>query len=299
MSGPMNDRPEDLPEDLDALRREIDEIDDSLHQGLMRRTELVHRIAEVKERDATANGDGAVYLRPGREAALLRRRLDRHAGELPRAVIARIWREMIGAFGQLQKPLRVLVHAPSKSVGYWDLARNHFGSIASMSMHVSAQRVLTEVANSKSAIGILTEPEEDEQQPWWPHFVLGVDAGVQVIARLPFFASATGRFEDLSALVVAPFAAEPSGDDVSLIVVETSELSRAWLSGRLAEVGFDNQIIVGCGGEDGTQRLHLVQIKGFVAKSDARIGALQQKSDGAVQRIGLLGAYATPLGQLD
>ncbi len=37
MSGPMNDRPEELPEDLDALRREIDEIDDSLHQGLMRR----------------------------------------------------------------------------------------------------------------------------------------------------------------------------------------------------------------------------------------------------------------------
>ena len=89
---------------------------------------------------------------------------------------------MIGAFGQLQKPTRVLVHAPSKSVGYWDLARNHFGSIASMSMHVSAQRVLTEVANSKSAIGILTEPEEYEQQPWWPHFLLGGDAGVQVIA---------------------------------------------------------------------------------------------------------------------
>lgn len=295
----MNDRPEDLPEDLDALRREIDEIDDSLHQGLMRRAELVHRVAEAKQRDAPANGDGTVYLRPGREAAVLRRRLDRHAGSLPRAVIARIWREMIGAFGQLQNPLKVLVHAPSKSVGYWDLARNHFGSIASMSMHISAERVLTEVANTKSAIGILTEPEEDEPRPWWPHFVLGAGAGVQVIARLPFFASATGQFEDLSALVVAPFAAEPSGDDVSLIIVETSELSRAWLNGRLAEVGLDGRIVAGCGGEDGTQRLRLVQIKGFLAKTDPRLAALQQKSDGAVQRVALLGAYATPLGQLD
>ena len=299
MSGPMNDRPEDPPENLDALRREIDEIDDSLHQCLMRRAKLVHRIAAAKERDSSANGEGTVYLRPGREAAVLRRRLDRHDGDLPRAVIARIWREMIGAFGQLQNPLHVLVHAPAKSVGYWDLARNHFGSIAAMSMHVSAQRVLTEVANTRSAIGILTEPEEDEPRPWWPHFMFGGDAGVQVIARLPFFASSTGRFEDLSALVVAPFAAEPSGDDVSLIVVETSELSRAWLSGRLAEAGFDGQIIAGCGGDDGTQRLHLVQAKGFVDKSDPRLAALQQKSDGAVQRVGLLGAYATPLGQLD
>jgi hypothetical protein len=45
--------------------------------------------------------------------------------------------------------------------------------------------------------------------------------------------------------------------------------------------------------------LHLVQAKGFVDKSDPRLAALQQKSDGAVQRVGLLGAYATPLGQLD
>ncbi len=295
----MSDQMNEHPEDLDALRREIDEVDDRLHQCLMRRAELVHRIALTKKQRASADGNDTVYLRPGREASVLRRRLDRHDGELPRAVIARIWREMIGAFGQLQHPLQVLVHAPSKSVGYWDLARNHFGSVVSMSMHISAQRVLTEMASTKSAIGILTEPEEDEPRPWWPHFVLGGDAGVQVIARLPFFASATGKFEDVSALVVAPFAAEPSGDDISLIVVETSELSRAWLSDLLVQVGIDGRIISRQSGEDVTKRLHLVQIQGFVASTDPRMAALQQRSDGAVHRVQLLGAYATPLGQLD
>ena len=285
--------------DLDTLRREIDEVDDRLHRTLIERAELMQRIVAAG-RNRAANDDGnAVFMRPGREAEMLRRRLAEHNGTMPAAVVARVWRELIGTAGQQQEPLRVLVHAPSKSVGYWDLARNHFGSVARMSMHTSAQRVLTDVAEGDGAVGMLTLPEENEPNPWWPHIMGGDEARLQVIARLPFFASATGRFEDLAALVVAPFAPEESGDDISLIAIQASDLSRARVGDLLAGAGFDGRIISSFDPGHGADRLHLVEIPGYVSKTDPRIEALAQASEKEIQRVVALGAYALPLGQLD
>ncbi|HYZ32124.1 MAG TPA: chorismate mutase, partial [Crenalkalicoccus sp.] len=61
---------------LAALRAEIDTLDDALHDLLMRRAGVVARLAASR-----AKGD-APALRPGREAAVLRRLLARHAGPL-------------------------------------------------------------------------------------------------------------------------------------------------------------------------------------------------------------------------
>lgn len=291
---------DDLPDqDLDALRREIDEIDDRLHDQLIQRAETLQRIAAAKAAMADGGVGASVYVHTGREANVLRRRLARHRGPLPAAVVARIWREMIGASDQIQSPVRVLVHAPAKSVGYWDLARNHFGSVARMSMHVSAQRVLTEIAEGADAVGLLALPEEDDPDPWWTHILGGEEARVQVIARLPFFASATGQFEDLATLVVARFGPERSGDDVSLLAAETTDLSRARLLGLLEQAGLPARFLASHGGENGAARLHLVEIDGYVNKTDARIEALSQSAAPDVERVVALGAYARPIGQLD
>ena len=59
--------PEESP--LAALRDEIDEIDDTIHDLLMRRMALANRISETKR----ARGATGALLRPAREAAILRR----------------------------------------------------------------------------------------------------------------------------------------------------------------------------------------------------------------------------------
>src|SRR3546814_11677568 len=51
---------------LDDLRRQVDEIDDAIHDLLMRRAKLGESIGLVK-------GDGRATLRPEREAQILRR----------------------------------------------------------------------------------------------------------------------------------------------------------------------------------------------------------------------------------
>ena len=80
---------------LDQLRREIDAIDDDLHRLIIRRSEVVGRIALAK---ASNGGGGTVALRPGREAVVLRRLLERHTGPFPAAALVRLWRELMGAF---------------------------------------------------------------------------------------------------------------------------------------------------------------------------------------------------------
>ena len=72
-----------MPSDaaIDDLRRQIDEIDTRLHDLLMRRSSVVAEIGTLKG----SNGNG--YFRPGREAAILRRLVERHQGSLPKATV--------------------------------------------------------------------------------------------------------------------------------------------------------------------------------------------------------------------
>src|SRR6185437_12724944 len=74
---------------LEDLRRRIDEIDDQIHDLLMRRAELVEAIGNSKK------SENAPVLRPGREARILRRLVARHRGRLPRSVLVRLWRELL------------------------------------------------------------------------------------------------------------------------------------------------------------------------------------------------------------
>ena len=97
-----------MPSDQDSLadlRRQIDDIDVAIHDLLMKRTEVAQRIGAVK-------GENSVYMRPGREAVVLRRLIARHRGALPDALIVRIWREIFAAVTALQGPLAVAVYAP-------------------------------------------------------------------------------------------------------------------------------------------------------------------------------------------
>jgi len=120
---------------LDDLRRQIDGIDDALHDLLMRRAEIAERIGKLKSDNA--GGAPAVFLRPGREAIVLRRLVARHRGALPKAVLVRLWRELVSALLRLQGPFAVAVQGAGHGPGCWELARDHFGSLTPITAHES------------------------------------------------------------------------------------------------------------------------------------------------------------------
>lgn len=263
-------------DELASLRAEIDTLDNSLHDLLMRRAEVVSRLAQSRAKGAT------IPLRPGREARILRRLLARHAGPLPGGAIIRLWREIFASSSALQGKLTVAAYVSGPGTALARLAREHFGTATQIRNHPSSARALATVTSGEAALAVLPMPEESEspETAWW----VSLDAPrLQVIARLPFFGPAQP-----AALVVAPIAPDASGEDRSLLRVEApEEMNRARLHAALDAAGLTPRTLLLRRSGDVVQAL--ADMDGFVTSDDPRLAAVKGV------RVVTLGAYAVPM----
>ncbi len=280
--------------DLDDLRRQIDQIDADLHDKIVQRIALIDQIAQAKQ----LQGNEASAMRPNREAEVVRKLAGRHQGQLQTATVIRIWRELINGATALQGPLSIAVCAPARSVGYWDMARNHFGSSAPMTLHTSPSVVLRMVDDEPGAIGLLPFPQSGEENPWWPALASQANdqAGPRVIWRLPFFASPTGRFEQLEALAVAKLTPEASGQDATLVMVETDQdVSLARVVDELGKCGLAAHPLAVHEQAPTDLRLQLIELDGLVGHEDPAMAAFHEKMGEGLSRVAILGAYPKTL----
>ena len=284
-----------MPTELDALRRQIDEIDTALHDLVQQRTAIVERIGKAK-------GAGkALALRPGREAMVLRRLLGRHTGSFPRGALVRLWREMISAVTTLQGPFTITVCVPDEKRGFWDMARDHFGVQVPMRRHTTAARVLADIAEDPNAVGMLPLPFEGDAQPWWPALASNEKTTPQIVARAPFFRTDNPRTEGLSALVVARLTPEPSGEansklDRSLLVLESStDVSRSRIASALKAAKLPAFTSAIRREVNGGGALYLIELPVFIIAGDPRLAALEQALATPDARLTPVGAYAVPV----
>ena len=267
---------------LDALRREIDRIDDGLHDLLMRRTEIVAAIRAAKS--------GGVAFRPGREAQILRRLVARHRGPFPPLTLVRIWREIMGAMVRLQGPFTAAILADAE--GYDALVRGEYGAGTPIMTVPSAARALGAVHDGTASVAILPLPGEpmadSAERPWWAH-LLGGD-GPRIIARLPF-ASLSPQVE---ALAVAKLEPGETGEDRSFLGFETAEeVSRTRLIELVRGAGFaPSSLAAWRDVEGGRLWLHFVEVDGYVAAGDPRLARLTEA--GEARAVQTLGGYAVP-----
>lgn len=283
---PLKDDP------LDLLRRDIDRIDDAIHDLLMERTAAVREIARIKDRDASP-----IY-RPAREAAILRRLAARHKGAMPVEVVIRVWREIIAAMVRLEGSFAVAAFAPGGESGYVELARQHFGALTSLAEYGSTAQVLAAVTQGKNVVGVLPLPGNAGGEAWWRNLRGKNGAAVRIVARLPFGGHSTARGRGVDALVVAGLTPESTGHDRSYALLETAgELSRASLKTLLEQAGFVPHYIEARA--DGGTWIHLVEVEGFVAAADERLAAIAAKAGAGLNRAEILGAYAVPLGEAE
>ena len=281
---------------LDELRQRIDRIDDAIHDLLLERAEVVKQIG-------TAKGAGQPMLRPAREAMILRRLAARHRGELPVAILLRMWRELISGLTQLQGRFAVAVCAPEDRRGFWDVARDHFGSLTPMTVVNSPVAAVRAVAEGTAAVGVVPFPAEDDADPWW-RFINGDDDKTpHVVARLPFFGRGNGRGEDRDALAIALVPHEPTATgpaaltaDRSLLRIELgADLSRGRLKDALEAVELPPTSFCSWLGKGGGSSVHLVEIAGFVGTRDPRLAACVDRLAPIPVRINTMGGYAVPL----
>lgn len=278
---------------LAPLRAKIDQIDDALHDLFMERAEIVREIADVKAQQTSVTGP-VFAMRPGREASILRRLAERHSGALPRQVIGRIWRELIAAKCRMQGPFQVAIYGASDIVGYWDVARSHFGSDTPTVMCDTVRLVLQKVANETGVVGVLPTPGcGDSGTDWWQglaHDSAGDRAGPQIVARLPFFRSEQKPERD--AVAVANVDREETGADRTYLVLHgPANVSRTSCLKTIEAAGISAQLV---DWQSDREAVLLLDADGYISSNDPRLNAARQAAAGKIMHISVIGGYATP-----
>jgi chorismate mutase / prephenate dehydratase len=298
-------------QELAQLRRRIDAIDDRLHDLLMQRTELAVAVGALKAANTPLSGtspaEGAKFIRPAREAAIIRRLVERHRGPLPKAVLVRMWREMISALLQVEGPFAVAVHVPANKPGYWDMARDHYGGLVRMTSCATAKTALDAVVKGKATVAVLPYPSKAERNPWWfgliPPQIARSNAKARnlphVIACLPFGNGGNQRDPKARALVVGNCEAEATERDRSLLVLQTSALlSGTALRAALTELGSGAALLGRRKGNGRQPSLALIEAEGCYAALDPRLERLATRL-GKNARLISIGTFAAPLSQAE
>ena len=196
------------PAGLADLRREIDRIDEAMHELLMERGRIIDRLIATKGTAAS----GAAF-RPDREASMMRALAERHSGLLPLDTAEGIWRVIIGTFTYVQAPYAVHADISGGDAPMRDAARFHFGFTVPYRPHMNAAAVVAAVARSRGDLGLARIDQGASAGAWWTRLAR-VD-GPKVIARLPFI-ERPGHPAGTPVLVVSQPLASPGARDVVL-----------------------------------------------------------------------------------
>ncbi len=277
---------------LRDLRDQIDEIDNTIQDLLIKRTEVVEYVRAVKETEGST-----IKIRPSREAEILYRLVSRHKGTFPKREMARIWRELIVATLSSEGPFSMAVFESETEPGYWDLARDQYGSFTPATRHTAARRVVEAVQTGKATIGIVPLPSHDDEENWWHHLVSDNPETPRIIARLPFIGNGNARNTGLEALVICPVGHEETGRDRSYIAVESQDnigfnviedaLSQAGFSCAFHQLWHDPERPPGW--------TYLIEVFGFINPGGRQMARLIDALGPRISRIVHVGGYAMPL----
>jgi chorismate mutase len=265
---------------LPALRAELDRIDNTIHDLLIQRAEVVEHVAR--------SGKPAAF-RPGREASIIRRLLSRHHGSLPPVALVRIWRELLAGTTGMQGGFSLAVCDSEHGAPLTQLAREHFGALTPLRAYASAGQALVDVSQGLASVAVLPYPSEEDT--WWVA-LLHHEPRLHIIARLPFWAPRPDGFPAAQALVVASTPADPSAADQSLLGLECdSDISRTRLSTELTAAGLSPETMVLVRQQGSPVANVLVEVAGALSDDDKRLSHLGS----VLRRPVVLGSYAIPI----
>jgi len=159
----MPNKPQDSAQgapSLGDLRKEIDRIDEAMHQLLMERGEIINRLISVKKTQETGSA-----FRPAREADMMRRLVQRHKGILPLDTAESIWRVIIATFTHVQAPFSVHADLSAGDAPMRDSTRFHFGFTVPFATRLGAAGVVAAIAASRGDLGLV--PATGASGAWW------------------------------------------------------------------------------------------------------------------------------------
>ncbi len=192
---------------LDAIRREIDAIDDGILDLLLRRFVATGRVKTSKQTD----GSLAVSpFRPAREASLLRRLVSRSSGTVTPQFLVRLWRVILAQSTQAQAPVTLhidlaLAADPTLRI----MIAEHFPGMA-VAPHATLASAFSLIAERSGDL-MLVDPKSD----WPDRLIAARGSGLRVIGALPVFENGQAP----SLLILGHADPQPSGDDVTVLLM--------------------------------------------------------------------------------
>lgn len=283
---------DNIEERLTEFRSQIDEIDEAIIDYLLKRTEIVKQVGKLKHEHET------VYcpIRSGREAEMLRRITAKFAGSsFPAQAAASIWRIIIGASTSIEEKLVISVFSDQKDNGLYWLAREYFGSHIPLVKHSNIRRIIGDIMDGKSNIGVIPYPRNAENSDWWTALLQQGENSPKIFAYIPFIQNNSSEKEISPAFAVARLVPEPSSEDISVIVIEADHnVSQSRLQTALSKEGLEATWL-NIATLKPTSRHHLVEIKGFITPEHEGFGAALSSMGRSIFTSHFLGAYAAPI----
>jgi chorismate mutase len=269
--------PRQNDQSLTDLRRDIDRIDETMHELLIERGEIIGRLVAVKKTQESGSA-----FRPAREADMMRRLVKRHHGNLPLDTAESIWRVIISTFTYVQAPFAVHADLSAGDALMRDSARFHFGFTVPFEPHIGASSVVEAVSESKGDLGLVPAFATAGAGPWWT--ALEFDAAPKIIARLPFVERANHPAA-LPVFVISRVAADAMVTETEVWSMRVSGWSAAAVNtvATLADV-----IAVPDRAFDGAALLVSVERGGIGAVSEAL-----RKIGTTIRSSALVGSHAT------
>jgi hypothetical protein len=195
---------------------------------------------------------------------------------------------------RLQGNFAVAVYAPPEAPGYWDLARDHFGSYTPMMPFHTPSPVIRAVSDGQAAVGVLPMPQEEDPDPWWRTLMATDDHAPRIISRLPFGPRGNARTEAGDALAIGHGTPQPTGRDRTLLATENApDISRGRFVSLLSSLGLECTFLAGCDHAEGANTL--IEVDGFVALDDPRLDGFRTQFEPSLTRLIRIGGYPVPL----
>ncbi|MBI3438581.1 MAG: chorismate mutase [Proteobacteria bacterium] len=269
----MNDGSQPERDAIEAIRREIDGLDDAMLSLVAERLKLADKLAQMK------TAQSGLPIRSGREIILLRRLIAAAPAPLEREVVVELWRALIAAALWRQRVIDVVIGGGRNDPArLFDIARRHFGARARIKDLGEPQAALQRVAESPdTVVAVTTWPAAPGVGAWWPALSEQRFQKLHIIAGLPVMGVASDQPE---AAVFAAADTEEAGGDVSILMAfdPHHRLQRA-----LNDVGLAGKEFARA------EPRVLVRIEGFVALNDPRAAAMTRSGLDSVR---VLGSYA-------
>ena len=279
---------------LADLRAQIDRIDAVLHDLLRERAEVVDHVRKLK-------GKQHIYIRPGREAQMVRTLLGRPQGKLPEGLVVRLWREIISAFTLIEGPFKVAVTVSPKGPDLWDLARDYYGSFTPLLEVPTSVAAIKAVQAEKATLAVVPFPDAKDKDAWWSLLAADKKNTLTVFATIPFEVVKAGRANARNALpsglVIGKLYPELTGDEHSFLALQCVHVPESEMKRLLGTAGYKvRQLLAQTAGRGASAPvLYLAETEGYVGRSDTRLSRLRAMLGSRLQHLAPLGGYAVPL----